>query len=341
MRHSQYSAASGSDAAHRLVQRRDLVVELLALLVEAAVAAGRDFAGDRLGDRRRSPARARSSATSSRFSARRASPSAARASVAIASASIAAGRGARRELVPSARRSTSLDVVDRERAQHVHARTRQQRAVDLERRVLGRRADEADRAVLDERQERVLLRLVEAVHLVEEQHRAPAALATQRLRLLDRGAHVLDAGHHGRERDELRIAGPRDEARERRLAGAGRAPEHHRVQAAAFEQAPQRLARRQQVRLADELVEARGPHAVGQRAPAAVRRAAHFQPSHDSTRGAQPPVREQREQHADADARGVGQHVERLGRCGQACISVLQRLPSAARAPAARAATTQ
>ena len=61
--------------------------------------------------------------------------------------------------------------------QHVHARARQQRADDLERRILGGRADERQRAVLDVRQEGVLLRLVEAMHLVEEQHGRLAALA--------------------------------------------------------------------------------------------------------------------------------------------------------------------
>ena len=44
--------------------------------------------------------------------------------------------------------------------------------VDLEERVLGGRADERQRPVLDRRQERVLLRLGEAVDLVEEQDRA-------------------------------------------------------------------------------------------------------------------------------------------------------------------------
>ena len=110
-----------------------------------------------------------------------------------------------------------------------------------------------------------------------------AAARAQLLRLLDGGAHVLDAGHHGRQRDELGIAGARDQARERGLAGARRAPQDHRMQAAALEQAAQRLARREQVRLADELVEARGPHAVGQRT-----KGRHL--SHDSTRCAQPPV---------------------------------------------------
>ena len=52
--------------------------------------------------------------------------------------------------------------------------TRQQRRVDLEVRVLGGRADQRDHALLDRRQQRVLLRLVEAVDLVEEQDRALA-----------------------------------------------------------------------------------------------------------------------------------------------------------------------
>ena len=43
MRHSQYSAASGSLPRTALLERRDLVVELLAALVEATIAAGSDF----------------------------------------------------------------------------------------------------------------------------------------------------------------------------------------------------------------------------------------------------------------------------------------------------------
>ena len=70
------------------------------------------------------------------------------------------------------------DVLGRERTQDVDTRAGQERVIDLEGRVLGRRADEAQRAVLDEGQERVLLRLVEAVHLVEEQDRwAPRRLS--------------------------------------------------------------------------------------------------------------------------------------------------------------------
>ena len=56
----------------------------------------------------------------------------------------------------------------------IDAQPRQQSAVQLERRVLGRGADEDDVAGLDERQERVLLRPVEAVDLVHEEERAAA-----------------------------------------------------------------------------------------------------------------------------------------------------------------------
>ena len=82
-----------------------------------------------------------------------------------------------------------------ERLQHIDAGPRQQRVVDLEGRVLGRRADEDERAVLDVRQERVLLRLVEAVHLVEKQHGALAARPARACGMLDRRADVLDARH--------------------------------------------------------------------------------------------------------------------------------------------------
>ena len=88
-----------------------------------------------------------------------------------------------------------------ERLQHIDARPRQQRVVDFERRVLGGGADEDQRAVLDVGQKGVLLRLVEAMHLIEKQHRV--ARAAQAARLLDHRADILDAGQHGRQRDEF------------------------------------------------------------------------------------------------------------------------------------------
>ena len=81
--------------------------------------------------------------------------------------------------------------------EHVDARPRQQRIVHLEGGIFRGRADENQGAVLDVRQEGVLLGLVEAMHLVEEQH--GVARAPQAFRLLHDGANVLDAGQHGRQ----------------------------------------------------------------------------------------------------------------------------------------------
>ena len=94
-----------------------------------------------------------------------------------------------------------LQLLGGQRLEHVNARSRQQCADDLERRILGGGADEGQRAVLDVRQKRVLLRLVEAVHLVEKQHRGGAARGGL-TRLLDRLADFLDAGLHRRQCDE-------------------------------------------------------------------------------------------------------------------------------------------
>jgi hypothetical protein len=63
-------------------------------------------------------------------------------------------------------------IVCMQRLQDQHRRAREQRRDDLERGVLGRGPDQDDGAVLDVRKERVLLRLVEAMDLVDEEDRA-------------------------------------------------------------------------------------------------------------------------------------------------------------------------
>ena len=65
-----------------------------------------------------------------------------------------------------------LELLHRQRQELVHLGSRQQRRVHLEVGVLGRRADQRDDSFLDTGKERVLLRLVEAVDLVEKQDRA-------------------------------------------------------------------------------------------------------------------------------------------------------------------------
>ena len=159
------------------------------------------------------------------------------------------------------------DFVRRQPAEHEHLRTGEQRRVDLERRVLGGRADQHDVARLDPRQERVLLRLVEAVDLVDEHDRPAAGGPPDALGLGHHVADFLDARQHRAERDEPRLGRVGDDAGERRLARARRAPQDDRLEQIALDRFPQRLARREQLLLPDELVEGPRPHALGERRP--------------------------------------------------------------------------
>ena len=77
-----------------------------------------------------------------------------------------------------------------------HAAARQEGGDDLEGRVLGGGPDQSHRAVLDVRQDGVLLRLVEAVDLVDEKDRAQPGAAVN-LGLGHLLAKVGDAGRDG------------------------------------------------------------------------------------------------------------------------------------------------
>ena len=100
------------------------------------------------------------------FSALRASPP---ASCAIRARDVVRHLGAE---LGRAARDHLQQLVLVERLERVDLRAREQRRVHLEVRVLGRRADQRDEPLLDRGQQRVLLRLVEAVDLVEEEDRA-------------------------------------------------------------------------------------------------------------------------------------------------------------------------
>ena len=85
------------------------------------------------------------------------------------------------------------------------------------------------------------------------------ALAEPVLGPLDDLADVLHARVHRAHRLERLVGRARDEPGDRRLAGAGRAPEDHRREAVTLDERAQRPARREQVALADDLVERPGP----------------------------------------------------------------------------------
>ncbi len=156
------------------------------------------------------------------------------------------------------------DVVLRELVQLVDLGARDQGRVDLEVRVLGGRADEHDQAFLDRGQQRVLLGLVEAVDLVQEEDRV-AAVAAALAGAGDHLAHLRPPGLDGGELLEGRVGVLGGHPRERRLAGPGRPVEDHRVRLAGLDRGPQRARRAEQVGLADELLERPRAHARGQR----------------------------------------------------------------------------
>ena len=157
------------------------------------------------------------------------------------------------------------DLVVGQRLEPPHAHPRQQRGVHLEVGVLGRRPDQGDGAVLDVRQQRVLLRLVEPVDLVEEEDRAGAMQGQPVLRLGDRGPDLDHAGHDRRQRDEMGADRVGQQSREARLARPRRAPQQGRGQVATGHAAAERSAFADEVALPDELLEAARAHARGER----------------------------------------------------------------------------
>jgi hypothetical protein len=91
------------------------------------------------------------------------------------------------------------------------------------------------------RQEGILLRLVEPVHLVDEQQCALARLEA-RLGLGEHAAHLGQARHDRRHRLEARLRIARQQQRQRGLAATRRAPQHHRMQTPGLHRTPERAA---------------------------------------------------------------------------------------------------
>src|SRR5690606_35306728 len=78
-------------------------------------------------------------------------------------------------------------------------------------------------------------------------------------------AHAGDAFRHGTELDECRVGPIRNDARDRRLAGARRAPEDDAADRVTLDQLAQCATRCEQVLLTDILVERAWAHARGKR----------------------------------------------------------------------------
>ncbi len=149
-----------------------------------------------------------------------------------------------------------------ERFQPEEVAAAEQRRVHIKTGIVRRRADEPDVPLLDVGQQEVLLRLVEAVQLVDEEdgglRRAAAGVGED-------FAQLRDVGHHGVDADEaaFRLAG--DDLGEAGFAAAGRAVEHEAAEAVAGDEARQEVAGLEDVGLARDLRQAARPHASGER----------------------------------------------------------------------------
>ena len=151
-----------------------------------------------------------------------------------------------------------------EAPQHQHLAARQQRGVQLERRVLGGGADQRHRAVLDVGQEAVLLGAVEAVDLVDEQQRALAVAPPLACRL-EHAAQVGDAREHRRQGFKVQVGLLGQQAGDRRLAAAGRSPQDQRGELARRQHAAERALGAQQVVLSEDVRQRARPQPLGER----------------------------------------------------------------------------
>ena len=247
-------------AAHRLVQRADLVVENVAALVEAPHRVAQHLFHQRPIDARLLPVGEVQGDLQHIQQPAGVTVGVAEQQV----AGVVLDHRVRQFRLRQGAVEQAVQVGPFQAAQPVHPGPGQQRVVQFEGGVFRGGADEDHRALLHVRQEGVLLGLVETVHLVDEQHRAPA-LPQPRLGLIDGGADVLDPGQHRRQRDELRVHGAGENQCQGGLAGARRAPQDHRVQLTALAGLAQGFAGAHQVFLADVFVQVGGTQPRRQR----------------------------------------------------------------------------
>ncbi len=249
-------------AAHAFVQRRDLVVELFAALVEAARAVGQYLFERRFGNRAALARQVGGDLEEGQATTHVAVGSGGdQVHEVVADLQFAVTEAA---LFEQCTPEGDRDVVRGYGFHHVHAASRQQRGIQLEGRILGGGADENDRAALDVRQERILLHLVEAMHLVNEQH----GTASGGEALGGLGQHFPYLGETAEDRGnslELGVRVLREQQGQRGLAAARRAPQDHRMHVAGLDALAQRGTGREQAALADHFVERARPHAFGER----------------------------------------------------------------------------
>ena len=136
----------------------------------------------------------------------------------------------------------------------------QQRRIDREERVLRGRPDQDHDAALDIGQQDVLLRLVEAMDLVEEQDRSLAVHLQGVACGLEGFANVLGGRRDGIQSLKPALGVIGDHLGEGGFAGARGTVKNQRADAVGQEHPPKQLAGTNEVFLPRELVDRAGPH---------------------------------------------------------------------------------
>jgi hypothetical protein len=178
-------------------------------------------------------------------------------------------QGFRGELDPAARAAIGvgegplkydLQVLGAERLELIDLAPGDQRPVDLEVGVLGRRPDQGQGACLYCRQQGILLSLVEAMDLVEEEDGPSAALGQSLFRPRNHGPDLGPTGVDRRLLLEDTVEGRCDGPGDRGLAAAGRAVQDRAVGHSGLDRLPEGRVGSDQVLLADHLVQRPRPH---------------------------------------------------------------------------------
>ncbi len=153
------------------------------------------------------------------------------------------------------------DRLRTERTQLEDKRTRSQRRIDEEVGIVGGRANQHDRAVLDIRQKDVLLGFVESVDFVDEKKRSESAEF-----VACAVAYLSDVGHarnYARKTHKAAFRRARDNFRQCRLAAAGRTIEDDVCEPVGLNHPSQQLSFAQNVILSHDFVEGLRAHARG------------------------------------------------------------------------------
>src|SRR6266403_4713312 len=120
-----------------------------------------------------------------------------------------------------------FELLDTKRFEPKNLRTRDKRAVHIKERIVSRRTNQPEIAILNIRQKNVLLRLVEMMDLVNEQDRLLPRGAKAIRRRSNDAAHFGDVTFHTTDSNEFGVRHLGNDAGQRGLAAARRSGEDH------------------------------------------------------------------------------------------------------------------